>query len=430
MCNRWLTRSILFFLLNINAQQAVGTNYRIIVFIHGTVQSGLTLLSPRQAWHDAFTGSTWFERTLNLSRTSGFAEKSDLMLDLGLVEVTPLIKKETLDAPHFQKAAIHIIRAFDRMAQAYNPHDTIERLYYTFGWSGLMSEKNREISAQHLYHELSTLKKKYTNTKDTTSFELHAHSHGGQLVLHLAKLKKEYKDKDFTIDCAVLSAVPLYYQKAKNIFSGTFKTILNIHSDGDRIQTADFITTPDRRCHRRFKEIGMPLPSGNTKGPLIADVRLLNNYQHNVFGHACFFILDRYYLPSYLRNRRKIKATINYFDPLPLVVLYPVIIPELLKQAEITGAHGYQCFDINFCEHTEGLKASLAHYDKRYFATHQKSFCFPAIIASAQQEVLTAYANSSFITEFDKIKVGIQHAFKTAGKKGRRLYSSPKQSPA
>lgn len=425
MCNK-KTVFFLFLLLTGSILPLQGVHYRIIVFIHGTIHCGLSLLSPRQAWHDAFTGSTWFERTLRFSRTNGYAEKSDLMLDLGLVEVTPLIKKDSLEAPCCHKAAIHIIRAFDRMHQAHTPEDVHERRYYTFGWSGLMSEKNREFSARQLYHELSNLRRIYTeNQTNTVSFELHAHSHGGQLVLHLAQIKKEYQDQDFIVDWAILSAVPLYYQKVKNVLSGTFNTILNIHSDGDRIQTADFITTPERRCYRRFKEVGMPLPSGNSKGPLIADVRLLNNHQHNVFGHASFFILDRYYLPSYLRNRRKIRATIDYFDPLPLIVLYPVMIPKLIAQAQETGPHGYQYFDINFFEQKSELKACLSHYKTSQYTSHHTYFSFPSVLETMQQEVLQAYANTSFISEFDKIKVGIKHAFTTAGKKGRRLYGLP-----
>jgi hypothetical protein len=399
-------------------------HHHVVIFIHGTVQAGLTLLTPRPAWNDSFDGSTWFERALNLSRTHGFAEKSDLMLKLGLTEVTHLINASEIDPLYCHKAAIHIIRAFDQMTRAYQAENSAVRHYYTFGWHGLISEKHREKSASLLYDALIKIKGDLLQkADDSLSIELHGHSHGGQLILHLAHIKKERRDKDFVIDLAVLSASPLYYQKAKHVFSGTFKIILNVHSDGDRIQTVDFVSTPERRCYRRFKEIGMPLPSDNSKGPLIADVRLLTHQQHNVFGHACFFILDRYYLPSYLRNRKKIRAAINHFDPLPLIALYPVLVSELIKQAQETGLHGYQNFDINILKRGENLTADITHHDKKRRMSHVRTIAFPDSLAASKQEVCTAYANTRFITEFDKAAMGLKHAIKTAGKKGRRLYA-------
>lgn len=401
-----------------NSSMLVCKDYKAIIFIHGTFQAGCTLFNLRHALNDNFNQQTWYERTIELSRTQGFAEKSDLMLGLGLIDITQDVHAPQFSPYNIHKAAFHIVRTFNTIVQAIQPSKHTEYRYYTFGWSGLLSEKQRELSAQELYNKLKELHAYYTNEADSISFELHTHSHGAQLALYLGAIWKQKNDRHFTIERIVLSAPPLYYQKAQHAYAGLFKQVINIYSEGDTIQIMDCISTPQRRCYRTFQKTG-PIPSGNTESPLIADICIAAHHDTYIFGHGSFFTLNRYHMPHNNPKKNQIIKLIKALHPLPLISFYPAFLYELIDLMCKEKPSGYHSALVDMSFEDQNIYFTLTDYhpDSKSVRRQITIACAQDIYASTQQEAIDAYHTIGYYSEFNKTIAGIKDACKTLASK-------------
>ena len=102
--------------------------------------------------------------------------------------------------------------------------------FYMFGWSGLLSSKEREKAAHALYQEIATHKGPIT---------LICHSHGSNVVLHLAAIAEKMGNKDFGIDRVILLAPPVQQTTAHLVASPCFKKVISCYSTGDLVQVLD-----------------------------------------------------------------------------------------------------------------------------------------------------------------------------------------------
>ena len=281
------------------------------------------------------------------------------MLEEGLQDIT----RETTDATiplYHDKAAISLVRAFHRTAQACKI-DAGPVHYYAFGWSGGLSESWRNIESEMLYASLckmhDELRAQYPGKK--IKLELYAHSHGGQLIAHLAVVHKKVKHPHLHVDLAVLCATPIYRAKVLPMVSSSlFSMVLNMHSHGDKVQTLDFVSTPGHHCVRACEDLQIPLARGNCPGPIIADVCLAVHGSAKVFSHSNFFSFSTYRLPSYLRKRKHIRNALNLFAPMPILVLYPTIAHRLEKALTKPGYHNVV---VNM-EHEKNKNLSINSY--------------------------------------------------------------------
>lgn len=110
---------------------------------------------------------------------------------------------------------------------------------YSFGWSGKLNQIARKNASQELF---DSLKQRYYEILEKTGqkpeFILISHSHGGNVVLHLA----EIEDPDgfhLIISKAILLACPVQKNTAHLISSPIFNRIYSLHSHTDMIQIAD-----------------------------------------------------------------------------------------------------------------------------------------------------------------------------------------------
>ncbi len=102
--------------------------------------------------------------------------------------------------------------------------------FYFFNWAGKLSLKERELAAQNLYHILENFKGKIT---------IIAHSHGGNVVLNLAKVAKNHSDINFKIDELILMACPVQRFTMDFVKDPIFKKVISIYSTADIFQIAD-----------------------------------------------------------------------------------------------------------------------------------------------------------------------------------------------
>ncbi len=337
-----LSASSAFFSVPIQDTKSSKKEVTARIFIHGTLMmAGCFFIDIPAAWKDTHKENSLVERAMNSARRHPFLHQSELVLDVGLTDVTHEIMVPLTTPLRDDRAAIAILRAFERTDRCVSSRNHAYH-YYTFGWSGALSEKKRNKESGHLYQALleikATLQNQYPDC--TIKFEIFAHSHGGQLIAHLATLHKQFPENELFIDLAVLCATPLYKEKMQPMISSPlFGTIINFYSHGDYVQTLDFVSTPQHYCVRTFQELTIPLPAHHKKGPKVLDICLAVHGNSKVFRHDNFFSCSLYPIPSYFHKRSHIRKTLNYFDPLPLLVMMPACLESISTLNLPTGFH-------------------------------------------------------------------------------------------
>ncbi len=328
------------------------------VFIHGTVLAGCFFIDIPASWRDQYSENSLIERAMASARKHPFLHHSDVVLDLGITDITNQIMVPLSHPLTDEKAAITIIRTFERTDRCVSNRQGAYH-YYTFGWSGALSERKRNKESGYLYESLlaikNNLQQQYPNAR--IKFELYAHSHGGQLIAHLPTIQKQYPHQQLYIDTAILCATPLYKEKMQPMISSSmFGTIINLYSCGDKVQNLDIISTPQHYCVRSLQELAIPLPMHDKKGPRVLDVCLSVHNNPYVFSHESFFCCTTYTLPSHFRKRSSIRKALNHFSPMPVLVLYPACIKSIESLDLVPGFH---TITMNF-EHTDKNLLSLS----------------------------------------------------------------------
>ena len=130
--------------------------------------------------------------------------------------------------------------------------------FYTFGWSGRLSQKYRFLAAEELYatlvDEQDRLRKE---TGKNVEINVLSHSHGCNVVLLLDRVARENRRKavplrELTIDRVVFFGGPVQSETERCIGCKVFKKLYHIYSKGDHMQRLDFVSTRDRFSRRAF----------------------------------------------------------------------------------------------------------------------------------------------------------------------------------
>ena len=153
-----------------------------------------------------------------------------------------------LDTPHTNQSlgAWLIAKIFDQFN-----HDSGEHQYYTYGWSGLISVRERYLEAQPLYHAIKDLREK----NPTSKIRVIGYSHGGNIALYLAAIRnQEYQEDTFAIDELILIGTPIQRENEHCICSLLFKKVYNFYSHQDRVQRMDCFSLNRFFSRRHFKD--------------------------------------------------------------------------------------------------------------------------------------------------------------------------------
>lgn len=296
------------------------------VFVHGSTFSGQTpqaaVASLIKKWDEA-----QITATKNARKETALFDMQP-MLEEGLVNVSDLAlqncRANKLPSQLSRRAAPHIINAYDTFIQ---PRGITNR-YYTFGWSGITDEGYAKREAKGLYnqlvHERERIHRWYPDS--TISIILHGHSHGGQLITHLADCEEDLKKK-LEIACTVLYGCPIQMETIQYLKHQLFKTVINIFSENDPIQVADLGMSSDQSYHA----ISEMYTWKNTSEKYMVDITISLNNTHNVFSHASFFYLDAACYKSTL---------FELIRPLPLVAFAPIII-DLVQRASTKPTYAH-----------------------------------------------------------------------------------------
>lgn len=163
----------------------------INIFVHGSFGSLLGFLSVSNVIKDDIKGTSYKKLTKKM-RNDPYFYRTQPMLQKGLVRLEPTF---SLDAGGESKsAAFPIIKAYQLIYESIES-ETQDNHFYTFGWSGLLSQNRRRKEAIRFFNEIKEELVKYHKQGIHPKIRMISHSHGGNLILNLAAINKILKMK-------------------------------------------------------------------------------------------------------------------------------------------------------------------------------------------------------------------------------------------
>lgn len=216
----------------------------ITILVHGALGLGAHL-SGQTIHHiknDCIEGSP-YERNALAVRENPYVIALSPTGKLGLNPV----KKEDLVTAAYAFSELYTVVAEQYLAPEKNS-------FYTYGWSGLMSEKRRKAEAREFYCALRKLIQEQTKNGTPPKVRLIGYSYGPNMFLHFATLRKqEFPHDSFIIDEAIFVGTPVNKTLLPLIQQPPFKKIYHVYSGGDSLQRLDLFSTTHTISHRTFK---------------------------------------------------------------------------------------------------------------------------------------------------------------------------------
>lgn len=285
----------------------------ITVFIHGSVHSHLSLLSPKAAWSDSIEQDAWYFKMLSKVRQNPLLWQTRFMLGMGPQEVSADIinrfHKRALTKEEAKYSAYHIVAAYDTFARRVDPEKK-DRAYFLYGHLGMLSQSYRKNSGQELYFWLVGLAAKYKQNYSKIQIDVVAHSHGGNIALWLGAFEDQHK-RGLFVNNLVMYATPIQVETFRFAYRPAFGHVYNLYSDGDHIQGLDRLSTERGKSYKNFSHPHLPVSYATSK---VYDVRLLVNNKRKQVGHGNMFLMDlAYHLTQALK-------------PVPFVVFTPAFL--------------------------------------------------------------------------------------------------------
>ncbi len=277
----------------------VGQEKWITIFTHGAFGSVLGLLNTFEVIKDNIKG-TRYKKLIGKMRKNPHFYTHQPILQKGLVKIKPSF--ELSASKNNKYAAYPIIKAYETILQEISPAKE-QNFFYTFGWSGLMSQNQRRKEAIRFYNALNDEISKYSQMGINPKIRIIAHSHGGNLALNLAavktclnnlenkseleviainddekesllcmmqriknlptkenvKTKKGQKvfdyipiKKDLVINELIMFGTPIQAETEYFAFHDLFQKVYNFYSEEDIVQKMDWITTKKYYSEQRL----------------------------------------------------------------------------------------------------------------------------------------------------------------------------------
>jgi hypothetical protein len=129
----------------------------------------------------------------------------------------------------------HHFRTLTKTIHDNEPNQFPLEEFYIFSWSGKLHNQVRKEAAQKLYNEIVRIYNEYQQKYGCDpTVTIITHSHGGNVVLKMAKIKNA--DLPFTIASLILLACPVQEKTKHLINNALFKRVYSLSSSLDIIQ--------------------------------------------------------------------------------------------------------------------------------------------------------------------------------------------------
>lgn len=330
-----------------NINQASSKKVWVNVFVHGIVSiKPLTTLGNFLRFiNDDFEDSP-YALTINNIRHNSFFYQNQTIQAPGLYPID--IENCAPGA-----AACVMARIFDKVTKFNNANNAIESLYYTYGWSAVLSRSGRLEDSVTFLNQLNAEIDRLRSLGLDPIVRLIGYSHGGTVILNLALAKRLYGIMPhFEVAQAYLLGTPIQSDTDYLISDSLFKKIYNIYSRGDRFQKLDMFSSGQFFSERKFMAYcQLPeLPSKLTQ----VEIKLLRKPRRNGCCRSCNDV-DCCSMLSYKKYRNVSPGhselwffgwtPMHYrktfpFYPLPVVTFLPFII-DAIDPLEAT--HNPEC---------------------------------------------------------------------------------------
>lgn len=274
---------ILFFSFSLIAKETW-----LNIFVHGTIglKSSASLGLFFHLLKDKVE-NTKYSKYVNCLRHSPRIFSEQAIQNLGL-------QKVDLNNPYFYRGAYIFSLLFKNFLDKYSSDNDSNNIFYTYGWSGLLSYKTRFKESIKLYKSLSLEINKLKAQNKNLKIRIIGYSHGGNIALNLAAVHDYYFSQDnFIIDELINIGTPVQSANSNLIFSSIFKKIYNIFSYGDPYQALDIFAPRSWYSHKKFKKYyhcGI-LPKKLTQIGLSFEISKYLRYRKNINWHPkpyCF----------------------------------------------------------------------------------------------------------------------------------------------
>jgi len=220
----------------------------ITIFVHGimSIKPHLSFGNFMRFMTDNVHG-TVYSKTVELMRDDIIFHQNQAMQQVGLKKIDPYDV-----APGNASSAMALV--FEQMSAFANTGLKIENHYYTFGWSGLLSPKQRYADAISMYNAIAKEVASYVAHGVNPKVRIIGYSHGGNVLLNLALARQQSTIAEtFTVNELILLGMPVQAETDHLINDPIFETVYHLYSRGDRIQKLDFFSFNRFFSSRLFK---------------------------------------------------------------------------------------------------------------------------------------------------------------------------------
>lgn len=228
----------------------------VTVFIHGTSGAGLELLANPsllvRKQDPEFIHSNKLQRAFRALR---FNQEVQLMGKIGLMQldagrISGYLSESQPDAC----AWYHIVAAYDAVSASLFQAANVQREYYLFGWSGMLSLGARKKAGKQLFAVLMNLVEEYRARSEEIDIIIEAHSHGGNVAFHAANYA-EAEGLPFAVAELRTYGTPISTESVSGIMSPFYREIYAMSAPNDFIQCGDRFSTPDRKSSSMMSDV-------------------------------------------------------------------------------------------------------------------------------------------------------------------------------
>lgn len=322
------------------------TPIHVTIFVHGimSIKPYLDLPNLIRFIKDKII-NTLYAKGVELTRRTQYFWWGQAMQGFGLQPIDLTFIQKT-------KAASAIALLYDKVfVETFG--DTYERYYYTFGWSGLLSHKQRYYDAHEFFVHLEQLVRILEEQNKKPMITIIGYSHGGNVALDLAAVQENfYPQSTLSVDTLILLGTPLLTETDHLVSSPFFKKVYNVVSPLDRIQTLDFFSYSrffsskffKNRRHFKIPEkltqvvLKLMKPIQTKKGPQVKQKRkvLRKDFSNPAIISGRSRLLTHVsagHIELWFFGWTPQHYTKNFiFNPLPMVVFLPYILGSIEKE--------------------------------------------------------------------------------------------------
>jgi hypothetical protein len=423
----------------------------ITVFVHGSFNSSLGLLSFRKVLKDDLSGSEYSKMVKNLRKDKFFYQQQPI-LQRGLIKVVPSFNGFNKDK--IKLAAYPIIAGYEEILNNVNPKKE-KNDFFTFGWSGILSQNERRKESLRLYNVLCEKIEEYKNQGINPKIRILAHSHGGNVSLNLAAineasniLKKNLDEKnqtknihktikylkklsskkecqknngqkkfdycpqniDLKIDELILMGSPVQQETETLVYSDIFKQVYSLYSEQDVIQSMDVFSTKQRSSKQRFDlEKTHPNASRFFQAKIMID-RQLKDLAKKATGKESLWeklfpkkSKDPTHKDLWLLAWSKQFSQPDFpLSPLPVVILVPLIVKIINENINLND------IDINLCfENKDKINFFVLEHNKSEIKS--QSFLAKKLIDKIKKKTMRWKPNNLYRnTTYKKIRASVK----------------------